>query len=282
MVFEPEPFTRIVWRWGTPAIYRLALEKSNSLVNYAEYEMVLRGYRKCDVFHIMPESMFEQLKKIEGDGLYFIPIRKAKKVSGFAHRFYEPQKPEEVMVYGVVAKNYHDAKKFAEAHEGMTDHKTIGRLLGYPDCCIEFFSKHFSSGMLDLIPVIEGEQVAELNVMIRYFGPRAIPFFPCSWNCKEAKKFADRFLEIMRERDERTVELMLELLSMPARWSMNKAVIQVDHLLFVGLANGFWLDKPVTKFWMPDGLERWKNQFPIHAKWLSYLYKQEKITLNTS
>lgn len=275
MSFEPEPFTRIIYKWGVPSYYKLALEQSGNLVSNAEYQMVLRGYRKCDVAHIYPETMYEQLKKFESDGLYFIPIRKAKKVYGFAHRFYEPTKPEEVMIYGVISKNYSDAKKFAEAHSGNVDHKTIGELLGYPKCCIEFFCQYFPKGILDLIPVIEGEyKYPELNIMIRYFGPRAIPFFPCSWSCKEAKKFADKFISLMSEEDERLTNLMLELLSMPLRWSLHKGVIQVDHLLFIGLANGFWYNKKVVKIWDLNK-EYWKKVLPIQSKWLEYIYSSE-------
>ncbi|MEM2365686.1 MAG: DUF483 domain-containing protein [Nitrososphaerota archaeon] len=272
MSFEPEPFTRIIYRWGVPPEYRLALEQSGSLVSNAEYQMVIRGYRKCDVVHIYPETMYEQLKKIESDNLYFIPIRRAKRVSGFAHKFYEPTKPSEVMVYGVVSKNYSDAKKFAEAHSGNVDHKKIGELLGYPECCIDFFCKHFPKGIYDLIPVIEGEyEYPELNIMIRYFGPRAIPFFPCSWSCKEAKKFAEKFLSLMREENEEITELMLELLSMPLRWSLNKSVIQVDHLLFIGVANGFPMEKKVVKIW-DSNKDYWGKRLPIHSRWLKYIY----------
>lgn len=255
MVFEPEPFTRVIWRWGVPAKYRVALEKASGLTSRAEYRMVLEGYRSCDVLHIIPEYAFEQLKQIEADGLYFVPIRKAKRVSGFAHRFYEPSRPEEVMIYGVVSKSYSDARKFAEAHEKIPcDHYTIGKLLGYPECCIQFFCNHFPHGWYDLTPIIQGDQVyPELNTMLRYFGARAIPFFPCRWDCKEALKFAEKFVGIMRDEDPGATEEILSMLSMPLVWSMNKAVIQVDHLLFIGLANGFWTDKRYTVFWRVDG-----------------------------
>ena len=281
--FEPEPFTRIIWRWGAPAKYRVAVEKASGLAHKAEYQMVVQGYRPCDVVHIYPETMYEQLNQFEKDGLYFIPIRKAKRVSGFAHKFYEPTKPSEVMIYGVVSRKYLDAKKFAEAHKAYRcDHYTVGKLLGYPECCIRFFCKHFTSGMYDLIPLIEGEQkYPELNIMLRYFGVRAIPFFPCRWDCDEAKKFADKFVSLMREEDPKTTDLILELLEMPCRWSMNKAVIQVDHLLFIGLANGFWLDHPVEKWWRGgDGsfASRWGDKFSLQTMWLYYTWLKSRTS----
>jgi len=271
MPYEPEPFARVIWRWGVPAKYRLAVEKSSSLVHEAEYQMVLQGYRPCDVVHIYPETAFEQLKQFERDGLYFIPIRKAKRVSGFAHKFYEPatNRPDEIMIYGVVSRSYEDAKRFVEAHSGRCDHYTVGKLLGYPECCVKFFCEHFPRGIYDLTPIIEGEQVyPELNTMLRYFGPRAIPFFPCKWDCGEAKKFADKFIGLMRERDDRLTDIILEMLEMPCRWSMNKAVIQVDHLLFVGLANGFWIDKPVEVLWRINSLDKWNDKLQLQAGWL--------------
>ena len=90
-----------------------------------------------------------------------------------------------------------------------------------------------------------------LNRLIRYFGFELIPFFPHSFDCKEAGKFGDDFFKVMAEYDEEATEKCLEILSTPMVWSLHNCIIYVEHPLFIGSANGY--DTPVKKTvrWLP-------------------------------
>ena len=266
-MIEVEPFSRVIWRWGVPPKYKIALEASHRAMSWAEYESVVRGYRPCDVVHLYPETWDRELKRFAEDGLYFVPIQRAKPVSGFAHRFYEPTGGR-FMVYGVVSPSLSDAMRFVRAHEGRPcDHETIGILLGYPECCIRFFVENFPKGILDPVWRVEHEgEDPMLNVMLRYFGPRIIPFFPCSYTCRQARRVAEKFYGLLREYDEDLAETILEMLSMPMVWSMYKSVIQVTTPLFTGICNGYWEPQRINVYWRGDP-ERWAKKFPLQYKW---------------
>jgi len=262
---EVRPFTRVIWRKGAPEKYRVALERAPSICSKAEYETVRRGFRECDAFHLHSRTWSDEFLKLTRDGLVYLPILKAASVSGFAHRFYEP-KDEEFMLYGVISRNIRSARAFREAHK-RSDHDRIGFLLGYPECCRSFFLATFPGGELDPIWMAgSGGLRPELNQFLRYFGPRIIPFFPCSYSCEEALGVAEIFLNIMREIDRRNADLILDLLSMPAYWSMNKSIIQVTHLLFTGICNGYSRPEKVDFFWL--GREEWISEYPVLGRWM--------------
>jgi len=135
MSWEPEPFSRIIWRWKVPYKYRTIVSRANRLAHWVEYEAVKRGLRKCDVVHIHPRDLPQRVREIMKDGLVWLPIRTMKSVSGFAHKFYQPSSLDETLYYGVVAHSMDEAKAFLEAHQQIPcDHETIGELLGYPKC----------------------------------------------------------------------------------------------------------------------------------------------------
>ena len=272
MSWEPEPFSRIIWRWKVPYKYRTIVSRANRLAHWVEYEAVKRGLRKCDVVHIHPRDLPQRVREIMKDGLVWLPIRTMKSVSGFAHKFYQPSSLDETLYYGVVAHSMDEAKAFLEAHQSRPcDHDTIGELLGYPKCCREFFCKTFPRGELDPVHLVDSSKGQDpmLCVSLRYFGLRIIPFFPCSFNCSKAKQFAEQWYKLMLEKDPFTAKGILELLTMPHKWSMVNAIIEVVTPLFIGICNGYVRYQKAELYWKGDP-EYWKKKLPLQWHWYQY------------
>lgn len=284
---EVYPFVKFSWR------SREIEEKWNPLrgriynaVHFAEYEMVKRGFRKCDVYDFGPRNIVERLRKVASDGLIFIPILISQQYGGYGHRHYVVKDfTDDTFIYGGVARNKEDAIRFHDA--GVTDlrlrlkdwkssemnprgidHDVTGELLGYPKCDRDFFNEVWlKSGNLD--PMFEmacntedHELVTEnhvkvagdplLNRMLRYWGYNIIPFFPHSYDCKEALKFANNFFTLMHEYDYEAVNACREVLSMPMRWSLSNCIIEVQHPLFWGAANGYYTESKKVVDWFPQ------------------------------
>ena len=75
------------------------------------------------------------------------------------------------------------------------DHATFGLLLGYPECCCEFFEQEWpqvAGKTCDLLSrsywrTAEGGPFSRFaNLATQYFGCSTISFFPCSFECPEA------------------------------------------------------------------------------------------------
>lgn len=172
------PFTKMNWR--TKAIeekWEPLRGRIYNCVNFAEYEMVKRGYRKCDVYDFGPQNMMPRLKKPVVDGLFFLPMLISKTYGGYGHRHYVTKDfDKDTFIYGVVSNNLEGAITFHDA--GVTDikerirndygyrvinidgqhtmnltgidHNITGALLGYPSCDRDFFNKTWlKDGCLD-------------------------------------------------------------------------------------------------------------------------------------
>lgn len=185
------PFTKMVWRSKEiESKWEPLRGRIYNCVNFAEYEMVKRGYRKCDVYDFGPGNIMPRLKKPTVDGLFFLPMLISKTYGGYGHRHYVTKDfDKDTFIYGVVSNNLEDAITFHDA--GVTDikerlrpadwysrypiagadhvmnptgidHDVTGYLLGYPKTARDFFNKTWlKDGCLD--PMFEMAQNTQNN-----------------------------------------------------------------------------------------------------------------------
>lgn len=77
-----------------------------------------------------------------------------------------------------------------------SDHQAIGRMLGFPDCCREFFARAWAgTSDRDITPAmgsVDGPWQA--NTMLRWLGVRLVPHLPCSADCAKTIANAEGYL----------------------------------------------------------------------------------------
>jgi len=266
MVIELEPFTRVYIKYPyNERKIRHMLNRVANLMSQVEYETVKRGLRKCNVYHVYPERFDELIEKVQMDKLVWLPILRSKVYRGFSHKHFPVQelKPG-TFVYGVIARTLEDALLFKKAHEGVTDHRTIGRLLGYPECDIDFFCRVWGKGTYD--PVFEvalntdtarkiDENTVEvtgeplLNQLARYASLRLTSWFPCSYTCKAALEVGKKWFKIAKEIDDEAADWAYEQLSQPMTWNLLYGVVEVDTPIMKILAASYFTEKPKIIKW---------------------------------
>lgn len=94
-------------------------------------------------------------------------------------------------------------------YELVQNHKDLGSVLGYPKCCVDFFSKNFSSQNTNLEMSSKNPYTdlskREQDVVI-------ISHFPCSSECQESIKLGEKYLQAIYAFDkERARELLKSL-----------------------------------------------------------------------
>lgn len=253
---DPYPFSSVVWnsvdalrRWGP------ILERARALHDRAEYWMVVEGKRKCATMHVSPHNYDHLMERIQSDGLVWLPIKRTKNYSGFAHRHYPVEHLDmNSSVYGVLARTKEDAEAFRAASVGgKVDHRTIGELLGFPSCCIQFFVDFWPTFYDPIYQTAErsphkvwaGENYSALHVvphiathqMLRYAGFRLTSHLPCSFHCEESVKVARDWLEVCRKYDPQGTECLLEILSLPGEWSVCHGIAVVETPYFTIVTN---------------------------------------------
>ncbi len=98
---------------------------------------------------------------------------------------------------------------FASYAELTNNHHELGRLLGYPACCIEFFCQNFNENNTNLELSATNPWT---NLSLREKDDVLLSHFPCSSECVESIKLAQKYFEIIRNADsERAKELVISM-----------------------------------------------------------------------
>jgi len=252
---EIEPYTKILWKSKRDReIWSRRIQEASRLYYYCEYRTFEIGLRDVIVYHLHLDDKLEQsILTFNKHDIVFYPIRRSKMYSGFSHRHLSPSKNDPQFIYGCIAyrRNQDKAIKFYEASVDKVDHRTIGKLLGYPECCIDFFVDNWSKVSIDPMYEIatnsEGATIndnrVELSVhpftnqMLRYFGLRITPHLPCSFTCERTIELGKTWFEIMKEKDRTVANWLLDLLSMETEWNCYKGISIVDTPIFKGVTN---------------------------------------------
>ncbi len=243
--------------WNTDAIkkqWRDPLQSIAKITNDSEYEMVKHGLRKANIFHMHTQNFDKEIENIAKDGLIFLPITRSKSYTGFSHKHYPVKELDSnSFVYGVVAGDLATAQEFVKASEDK-DHVTIGEFLGYPKCCCEAFQENWKNKKI-LDPCYEAaintpDKIVDemgvhvkvnplINPLLRYFGIKITPFFPCSFNCQKAIEVGETWFNLLETLNDKTAPIIKEVLEQPMSWSLHKGIIYIKTPLFKGIVNGY-------------------------------------------
>ncbi|MBI4064446.1 MAG: hypothetical protein HY401_09135 [Elusimicrobia bacterium] len=227
------------------------LKNFENLYYRAEWEMTRLGFRRLAVIHVNPETYDEQMVRIKSDGLLFTPVRKIVRFQGFIRGHASPRGDETYCWYGGLTRAAEDGQLFREAEE-KSDHKIIGQLLGYPDCCVDYFCRYAGSHADPLWVNHAGDVqgYAECNILLRSFGLGIAYYWNCAPDCANAQKTNERWYQVMRGIDSRLAESLKELLRAPVTWSSHRGVVEVDTPYFTGQAKSLaFLEEPRTFQW---------------------------------
>ena len=256
---EIEPQVTVVWPdEATKALWEPRLQAISRAHHRAEIEMVARGHRRATTVNLKPQSFEHDLEWFAGLGLVFLPIKRTKQYSGFAHKHvYTTGEDPDSMVYGCVAQSLEDAKAFKEASLGCINHGDIGELLGYPKCCRDFFERVWvRERWIDTIyhqaANTPGHEYAEddsgrrivkvsghpfCQQALRYLGVRITSHLPCSFTCEKTVRWGQTWFDVLAEVDPDAAGWAMEVLSMPTTWDALKGIVVCDTPIFRGVAN---------------------------------------------
>ncbi len=252
---EINPFIKISWsseetrrKWASylPSIAKIT---ANS-----EYALVKKGIRAANIFCMHPQSFDREIEKITMDGLVFLPMLRSKSYVGFSHK-HNPVKAidSNALIYGVIARKLETAQNFVNL-SNENNHIAIGQLLGYPNCCSEAFQQYWGNREI-FDPCYEIAQCTPgaitsgtcvhvgvnplINPLLRYFGIKVIPFFPCSYECPQAVKIAEVWFNELKSLDVEIASVIKKFMEQSMTWSLNKGIIFVKNPIFRGVVNGY-------------------------------------------
>jgi hypothetical protein len=118
-----------------------------------------------------------------------------------------------------------EAKKLEEER----NHFVLGKTLGYPECCCDFFAKNFDSKNTDLtLKALENSEGFEFslfnNICARHFDVSLLSHFPCSFNCTLSEKMAQKNLGAIKSHSPQVALLFESMLKSAVVYTLNEGV----------------------------------------------------------
>lgn len=121
----------------------------------------------------------------------------------------------------------------------------LGRLLGYPECCIRFFQevwigqRHIDTtwpmalgSMPDGTPEVrefEAASTPHTNMLLRWLGVRPVFHLPCSFQCAETWRVAEEIKALaIRIGQHDVIESLYDMLRWPVQWSALHGIAEVE------------------------------------------------------
>jgi len=178
-----------------------------------EILFVYHGLKHCCRI-IINSKILQELEHTCIENGLFLEIQDFKIVSikdntkgDFSNRYKKVAMDEAYGKYIVYISKSLKNSRNAKQYEKRNDVLNFGKILSYPECCIEFYIEKFeeqSKKQLDfIIPVLNRLSQFPFvnNRCLRYFGTTILSHFICDFECKKSKDLGEAYLELIKKYD---------------------------------------------------------------------------------
>ena len=241
--FTLHDFTRLSWVSDQArTIWEPRMNRITQVWKEVEWLAVALGVYPCHMVTVSLEDFVDRAGKWAKRGLNALPLG-IEELSG------APNPGSTVnlnqgkrFLFRVILGVPLDVSAFKQAWDA-DDNATIGRLLGYPRCCLDFFRKVYGEqGLIDgtwsmaeatTVPLkdvhsIEITAPPEVNTLWHFMGIKTISHSPCRFDCKESTLLGKKLVEVGRENGyTREMDWLLEVLSWPVEWSALHGIAEI-------------------------------------------------------
>ena len=175
------------------------IEIGESVLEQLEIMYVINGLKPCCRIRMQQERFFDFRRFCKDKGLQLevsdfkiLPVKDKGNFANTGQRI-EPAKRGGYH-HAYISK---DSALSAKKADLDCDDRRLGKLLGYSDCCIDYFlnNKHKTD------PILPGTglkiQDFRNNYYLRYFGIALVDHFPCSHDCGKSIGQAQAYLEFL-------------------------------------------------------------------------------------
>jgi hypothetical protein len=230
-------WTRILW--ASDEARELWEPRIRSIVEHrsAVERASVGSIRDACLQTVAPETIPQLSAMAAERGLTVLPLN--RQAVGGDYQAGPPGEPEagKPWAYRVALTTRAAATEWSQAW-AASDSETLGRLLGYPACCREFFKQVWiDQGWIDTTwpmvdyvrdgetpPDLKFECPLECNILLRWIGVRWVPHLPCSLHCETTRELGLQFRLLTSPE---IAAWMDELLDSPVEWSAWHGIAEI-------------------------------------------------------
>jgi len=235
--------------WGSPdSRERLVprIRAGKTLHRRLELESVRHGLRRCGILLVQNNEVSSLGAQVREMGLGFIEVSEMALAEGYSSERLDIGASATAGMYAVGRLDEAEAVAAAYLNE---DHATVAGLLGYPQCCADFFREVWGEqGLIDTLwPMTLNTDGAKFptpgraearfhphcNMFFKSVGIRRVFHLPCSGLCGPTVEVADALAGLAGELGgEEVVSFLDGFLAEPVTWSAKHgvAIIETRHL----------------------------------------------------
>ena len=232
--------------WASDEAQRVWGGRIQSIVaawNELEWISVHEGVRECCFVFATPLEFIDRGNCWAAHGLNALPLEMQGIPRGGYSSTAVSWKDGQPFQFRFVVGRPESVVQFREAAlEG--DDQAMGKLLGYPKCCREFFKGFWvDRGLVDttwpMAMNTKGASVRERcidanamppqsNILWRWMGIRAVSHLPCSFDCQPTINLANDLIALGRESGfAEEMGWLMEILQWPIEWSALHGIAEI-------------------------------------------------------
>lgn len=137
-----------------------------------------------------------------------------------------------------LSKNRETAEKARQAEE-KSSHKELGLLLGYPECCCDFFGKNFNEKSTDItLRILENSSGFEFpfytNIAARHFDVSLLSHFPHSFDCRLSAEIAENNLIMLNKHSPQLASLFEDILKSAVVYTSEEGIFLLRKCKKIG------------------------------------------------
>lgn len=237
--FRLPNFCRTAWTSNKAReVWEIRLKRISNAWHEIEWLSVAEEMRSCALCQITPENLANQAAHWMSKGLYSVPLQ-ISNVGHYSSYSVKPDTTKSISIRSVVGK----PDSLAQFHKAWNDgdQLVIGKLLGYPSCCISFFEEVWvNKSQIDttwaMCGPVEGHcfstglrhETVYANILWRWMGVRFVPHLPCSFDCSESCRTGEAYEHILRKYGYgNEANWMREILTWPIEWSSLHGIAEI-------------------------------------------------------
>lgn len=248
--FALQDFTRISWvNEEARTVWAGRISGINKMHAYLEWTSVVAGIRKCALQMLDKSQLIDRTSSLRSHGLELIILKSVRAASSYQSRISDATSGEDAS-WCVIG----ESENIAGFHRAFDDcdNVTMGRLLGYPECCIEYFQDFWvQRGLVDSTwlsalntssAIVANASVtcksSKCSVHLRWIGVRPVFHLPCAIDCEMSARIAEKLARLAQSyRFVDEARWLSELMSMPMEWSALHGIAEIKTPLFKIVTN---------------------------------------------
>ncbi len=207
----------------------------HSVTKSLEVLYVIEGIKPCTRI-LVPEDELEKVLNFlnENKLSYSVSDFKALK-QNLQSDFYSDKSvkipkndPRTGYFFAYISKDRDLAEK-AKIAEEKSRHFELGSILGYPECCCDFFEKNFDENNADLTLKTLKHSAGiyfpfYTNVAARHFDVSLLSHFPHSFSCRESMDMAKNSLECIEKHSKQLAVMFSGILQAAVIYTMEEGI----------------------------------------------------------